>query len=134
MNLTGLRFSDFTIQPSDHVVAVGQPLLLNCQAQYSGPENVAISWKNNDKWLFDRANQPWTQLTNNSLYYSSITAISIGTFLCGASVTGKRLIIYSRIATVQAACMYNITLIASIVETVDAGFAPNRVRTHRSLT
>ncbi|XP_078361310.1 contactin-4-like [Oculina patagonica] len=94
---------NFTIQPSDHVVAVGQPLLLNCQAQYSGPENVVISWKNNDVWLFNPANQPWKQLANNSLYYSSIPAQSIGTFICGAHVTGTSLIKYSRTANVQKA-------------------------------
>lgn len=101
-----VNFLDFTIQPSDHVVAVGQPLLLNCQAQYSGPENVVISWKNNDVWLFNPANQPWKQLANNSLYYSSIPAQSIGTFICGAHVTGTSLIKYSRTANVQEACMY----------------------------
>ncbi|KAJ7383462.1 hypothetical protein OS493_027623 [Desmophyllum pertusum] len=95
---------NFTIQPSDHVVAVGQPLLLNCQAQYSGSGSVLISWKNNNAWLLYPANKPWSQLSNHSLYYSSIPAQSIGTFICGASVTDTSLkIIYSRTATVQAA-------------------------------
>ncbi|KAJ7383467.1 hypothetical protein OS493_027628 [Desmophyllum pertusum] len=95
---------NFTIQPSDHVVAVGQPLLLNCQARYSGSGSVLISWKNNNAWLLYPANKPWSQLSNHSLYYSSIPAQSIGTFICGASVTGTSLkIIYSRTATVQAA-------------------------------
>jgi len=98
-------FVGFTIEPSDHVVAVGKPLLLNCQAQHSGPGTVVISWKNNDLWLLVPYNQPWTQLGNHSLYYSSIPAQSIGTFICGASVTGTSQIIYSRTANVQAACM-----------------------------
>lgn len=97
-------WSDFTIQPSDQVVAVGKPLLLNCQAQYSGSGTVHISWSNNGDWLLDPTNQPWTQLTNHSLHYNSIPAQSIGTFICGASVAGTKLIIYSRTANVQAAC------------------------------
>lgn len=97
---------DFTIQPSDKVVAVGKPLLLNCQAQYSRSGTVHISWRNNGVWLLHPTNQPWTQLTNHSLYYSSIPAQSIGTFICGASVTGTNLVIYSRTAKVQAACKY----------------------------
>ena len=107
VSLLGIPFSDFTVEPSDHVVAIGQPLLLNCQAQYSGPENVVISWKNNADWLLNPDNKPWKQLTNNSLYYSSFPVQSNGTFICGALVTGTQLIIYSRIATVQLACMYN---------------------------
>ena len=94
------------MQPSDQVVAVGKPLLLNCQAQYSGSGTVHISWRNNGVWLLDPTNQPWTQLTNHSLYYSSIPAQSIGTFICGASVTATSLVIYSRTAKVQAACKY----------------------------
>lgn len=99
-------FLDFTIEPSDHVVAVGSPLLLNCQAQHNGPGTVLISWKNNNAWLLDPHNKPWTQLANHSLYYSSIPSQSIGTFICGATITGSsQPIIYSRTANVQAACM-----------------------------
>lgn len=94
-------------------MAIGQPLLLNCQAQYSGPEKVAISWRNNKAWLLDPAKQPWKQLANSSLYYSSIPAESIGTFICGAAAMGTKLIIYSRTAMVQAACMYNTVIPAT---------------------
>ncbi|KAK2567085.1 Hemicentin-1 [Acropora cervicornis] len=97
----------FTVQPADHVVAVGSSLLLNCQAQYSGPERIDISWKNNGNWLVDPLNQPWTQLANGSLFYNSIPASSIGTFVCGATVRGTSNIIYSRTANVQAAYINN---------------------------
>lgn len=98
---------NFTIEPADHIVAIGSTLLLNCQAQHSGPQPVDISWKNNANWLVDPTNKPWTQLVNNSLFYSSIPANSIGTFLCGATVRGTSQIIYSRTASVREAYIHS---------------------------
>ena len=61
--------------------------------------------------MVDPSNQPWTQLANGSLFYNSIPARSIGTFVCGATVRGTSNIIYSRTANVQAACEFMIPLV-----------------------
>lgn len=61
--------------------------------------------------MLDPSNQPWTQLANGSLFYNSIPARSIGTFVCGATVRGTSNIIYSRTANVQAACEFMIPLV-----------------------
>ena len=61
--------------------------------------------------MVDPLNQPWTQLANGSLFYNSIPASSIGTFVCGATVRGTSNIIYSRTANVQAACEFMIPLV-----------------------
>ena len=106
-----ILFPGFTTEPSDKVVAIGQPLLLNCQVNHSGSGRIVVSWQNNGIWLLNPVNQPWRQHINNSLYYSSIPARSIGTFRCAATNLDTSEIIYSRTATVQAACKFFIVLL-----------------------
>lgn len=98
--------SAFTVEPSDIVYAPGQTVTLNCQATDSNGRSVSINWKRNNTWLIDPTNKPWKFLHNNSLCFASISEKDGGEFKCGASIIGTSEAIYSRVATVQAACKY----------------------------
>lgn len=94
----------FVTEPADQLVAVGQSVILNCDATDSSGRSLGINWKWNNSWIIDPNQPPWKQLRNNSLYCQSIMAQDVGQFICAAIVIGTSEIKYSRTAKVQLAC------------------------------
>lgn len=97
-------FVGFTVEPQDKVIAVGQPLLLNCVANHTGSGTVVITWKRNGQWLLNLIGKNYRYFQNNSLFFETTTDADVGDYLCGAVIDGTSNIIYSRTAKVAKAC------------------------------
>ena len=95
------------MEPSNQTVAVGMSLMLDCQATASGAVPL-ISWQKDGIWLNDLTNQPWRYLANNSLFYPSVSSQDVGKFRCGAVIRGTSNVIYSRVADIKLACMFDV--------------------------